>query len=304
MSKKITAILAGLSIISAINLGHADEGRGIYLGAFGGVGITDNQNVEQTGVAHKIGTFNDGLTDFDLLVDVKGKAKRKTSGLAGVQLGYEWASMSSKIKPAFELEMMYLGASQNSNLANPNTEGVANTTATGSARDAIDTAVASHYGAGEHTFQNHTNMKIGLLMANGVFTYETNSMFKPYAGVGIGLALVNMTSASSLQTNPLLDGSSATAGCETTVGGGCVNHFNSKTKSSDYALAGQVKLGLRAEVNKNVSAFVEYRYLHIDSTEFTYGSTVYADHPPTDNWNYKNSSMDFHDGLIGIAYAF
>ena len=285
--------------VSAINLAHADEGRGFYLGAFGGAGRTDSQDVEQTGVAHKRGTFNGGLTDFDLLVDVKGTAKRDTSGLAGVQLGYEWAPIASGIKPAFEIEMMYLSADQNSNLVNPNTELVSNTTATGGALDLIDAAVEAHYGAGEHKFENHMKMNMGVLMANGVFTYETNSMFKPYAGVGVGLALVHMAGATSFQTSPV-DGSQYEMSQGTTP----VNHFNSKTNSNDYAFAGQVKLGLRAEITKNISAFAEYRYLHINSTEFTYGSTVYPDHPPTDNWNYKNSAMDFHNGLVGIQYAF
>ena len=306
MNKKLNiALLVGLAAMSTINVAQADEGRGFYVGAFGGAGRTDNQDVQQTGTAHKYGAFSNIGTalspiypgDFDLHVDVKGNAKRSTSGLAGIKAGYEWASTSSNIKPAFELEAMYLGANQNSNLVNPNTE-VVTTLATGDNLTAITDAVAEGYSAGNHRFENHMNMNMGLFMANGVFTYETGSMFKPYVGAGVGLAIVHMSGATSYQTSPHGDP------YEMSQGTTPVNHFNSKTNSNDYAIAGQVKLGLRAEINKNLSAFVEYRYLHINSTEFTYGSTVYSDHAPTDNWIYKNGAMDFNNGLVGIEYAF
>ena len=292
MNKKIIASLLMTIGVSTVNLAHADEGRGIYLGAFGGAGRTDNQDVEQTGTAHKTG--------FDLLVDVKGKVERDTSGLIGAHVGYEWASTSSNIKPAIELELMYTEADQKSNLVNPNDERMANITLTGSALTDAQVAVAD-YSAGNHRFFNQMNMKMALFMANGVFTYDTDSMFKPYIGAGLGLAVVRMTGATSYQTNPHGDPYEVTSDPSHEI----VNHFNSKTTANDFAFAGQIKLGVRAEINKHVSAFAEYRYLYVDSTDFTFGSTVYpGGHSPTDNWNVKNDSMGLHNGLVGIEYAF
>jgi len=299
-NKILAASLITIGLIA--NAQAEDGGRGIYFGAFGGAGRTDSQDVQQTGVAHKRGDYGiPGLQDFDLLVDVKGKAKRDTAGLVGAHVGYEWAATSFRVKPALELEAFYLGADHNADLANSNTEVVANTSATGGDLDDIHSAVEAHYGAGEHRFRNHMNLDMGVFMANGVFSYETGSILKPYVGAGMGVALLRMSGASSIQTSP----ASTDASCEiTNTTGGCVNHFNSNNKSNDFAFAAQVKLGLRAEMDKHWSSFAEYRYLWVDSTEYTFGSTVYADHSPTNNWNYKSDSMGIHNALVGVEYAF
>jgi opacity protein-like surface antigen len=298
MNKKIIASLIITIGASSFNLANADEGRGIYVGAFGGAGRTDNQQVEQTGTAHKTG--------FDLLVDVKGKAERDTSGLIGASVGYEWAKTSSNIKPAIELEVMYTQADQKSRLVNSNDEIMSNVTLTGDALTEAQNEVyvggedGQNYSAGNHRFFNQMNMKMGLFMANGIFTYDTDSMFKPYVGAGLGMALVRMTGATSYQTNPHGEPYEVTSNTEEVV-----NYFNSKTKANDFALAGQIKLGIRAEISKHVSAFAEYRYLYVDSTDFTFGSTVYpGGHSPTDNWNVKNNSMGLHNGLVGVQYSF
>ena len=299
MNKKIIASLLMAIGVSAFNLAYADEGRGIYVGAFGGVGRSDNQDVEQTGVAHKRGDYAvSGYADFDLKVDVKGKAKRDTSGLGGVHVGYEWATTSFKVKPAVELELMYMSSKQESDLANPNTEVISNIgTISGGHADPTD-LVAEHYAGGEHRFRNSMDMNMGLLMVNGLMTYDSESIFKPYVGAGVGLALINMNSAVSYQTNPSGPIEQTSDTHEN------VNHFNSKTHSTDYAFAGQLKLGVRAEITKNVYAFAEYRYLYVSSTDYTFGSTVYTGHAPTDNWNVKNESMGLHNGLVGVEYAF
>ena len=333
MNKKIISqCLLAAGILSAVSFAHADEGRGFYVGGFAGAGRSGNQDVEQTGTAHKFGdtgySYGGSKYDFNLAVDVKGNAKRDTSGLGGVHVGYEWATTSWGVKPALELEAYYVGADQNSNLANPNDEVVTlkstapsaydnstdtnyttHTTAydyTGGPnqtkfQDAIQNYANGHYGAGEHRFQDHMKMNAGIFMANMVFTYDTGSMFKPYVGGGLGFAVINMNSASSFQTSPSANPNFEMSGG---VNGTPVNHFNSNTSAYDVGFASQVKLGLRADLDKNWSAFVEYRYLHINSTEYTFGSTVYPDHSATDNWNYKSGSMDFNNALAGVEYAF
>jgi opacity protein-like surface antigen len=160
-----------------------------------------------------------------------------------------------------------------------------------------------HYAAGDHRFADKWKTNMAVFMANGVFTYETYSTLKPYVGAGIGFAYINQTGATSLQTSPATSGSPYEL-----VSGGTdpVNHFNSRTHASDYALAAQAKLGLRAEFDKHWSAFAEYRYLYVDSAEYTFGSTSYmpTGHSPTSNWTVKSDFMDFHTGLVGVDYSF
>lgn len=309
MNKQLNiALLVGLAAMSTINVAHADSnGRGFYLGAFVGAGRTDNQTVEQSAVAYKKDSeelMHDNIeSPWELFVDVKGNTKRGTLGLGGVHVGYEWAANAFNIKPAAELEAFYIGADQESNLRNPAQENGVYTSSGTSEHDgehvAGDISTYHSIAPGVHQFANKMNTNMGLLMANGIFTYETGLMFKPYVGGGIGLAYVRMTNATSYQTGP--------GGLELINGSGSdpVNHFNSKTRDSDVAFAAQAKVGLRAEFDSHWSAFAEYRYLRVASSDFTFGDTSYpGDHVATSSWKLKNDSMDFHMGLAGISYAF
>ncbi len=298
IAMKSLLLAAGIACAASVAQA-ADTGRGIYVGAFGGLGRTDNQDVQQTGVAHKRGDYAlAGFSDFDLKVDVKGSVKRNTSTLAGAHVGYEWAVPASKFKAAIELEGLYLDADQKSNLENPLTEVVANTDVEAESYSHLLEAVNEHYGAGEHRFKNSLNMNATLFLANGVATYDTGTQFEPYIGAGVGIALVNMKDAVSNQTNPSGPIELTSDTHEE------VNHFNSKTHASDYAFAAQMKVGVRTKLTDRISAFAEYRYVHVNATQFTFGSTSYVGHSPTDNWNVNNGAMNLHNGVIGVEYAF
>jgi hypothetical protein len=65
-----------------------------------------------------------------------------------------------------------------------------------------------------------------------------------------------------------------------------------------------LKLVLLADIDKNRSNFAEYRYLSVDSTDYTFGSAVYAEHSLTNNWNLMSDSMGIHNGLVGVEYVF
>lgn len=317
MNRKI--LVTALMAVGFSSLAMADNtGRGFYAGVFGGAGRSDNQDVEQTGTAYKHGMYNAGFDDFDVHVDVKGKVQRDTAGLAGAHLGYEWAATSFGVKPAIELEGFYLGADQKSNLSNPNNETFtyadngnavdgADTSSTLPGHPSFDTAVAEHYAAGHHNFENKWKMNLMAFMANGVFTYETQSIYKPYVGGGLGFVVIDNTGAHSYQTEPAA-GSGPYQGqyeVSTLDNTQIINHFNSKTRATDYAFAAQAKVGLRAEIDKHWSGFAEYRYLWVDSTDFTFGNTNYVGgHSPTSAWTVKNDSMGFHNGLVGLEYAF
>lgn len=314
MNKKIICqCLLAAGIMSGASLAYADDssGRGYYVGAFAGMGRTDNQDIHQTGTAYKYGSlYNAGFSDFDVHVDVSGNAQRDTAGLGGIHGGYEWGATSWGIKPAIEIEAYYLHADQKSNLANANDEiftyaGTTNlvdnedhsSTLTGPDKT-FGTNVAEHYSAGNHRFANSMKLNGAVFMANGVFTYETHSMIKPYVGLGVGFAYLNMSSAQSLQTSPA-------SGSYEMAGPVPVNHFNSNQEDSTFVFAAQTKLGLRAELTEKISAFGEYRLLHLDSADYTFGSTNYPGlHSPTSVWNVSNGSMNIQNIVVGIDYAF
>jgi len=299
ISKKV--VLFAMLVITGIQHANAEsKGRGFYMGAFAGAGTTDNQDLKQTATAYKRGELAHDVNNdpWDLLVDVKGNTKRNSLGLGGAQMGYEWAANSFNVKPAAELEAFYLGANQYAHLTNAEQEdGVWVSTANG--HEAGELSEHHSIAAGVHQFANKMHMNMGLLMANGVFTYETNKVFKPYFGAGLGLAYINMTSARSYQTGPggveLIDG----------PGTGAVIHFNSEKHDADVALAEQAKIGVRAEFDSHWSAFAEYRYLLVESSNYKFGSTDYpGHHVETSHWKVENDGMNLHAGLVGLQYAF
>lgn len=291
------AILAGCAVLGAATA-HAEEARGFYVGGFGGVGRSDDQHVEQTGVAHKRGNFNHGYPDFDLKVDVDGKVEHETASLFGFHSGYEWAIPSTSLNAAFELEGVYYKANQRSALENPATELLSNVVPyAGQLHTSQDLAalVEEEYGAGEHRFANTMDMKMGLFMANGVLSKSVGSKMTPYIGAGVGLAAIEMKNAVSHQTNP--------SGPIELAGGEQVNHFNSKDHATALTFAAQGKAGVRYALTNRISVFGEYRYIRVSHSDFTFGSTVYAEHSPTDNWNLHNGTMNLHNALVGIDFA-
>ena len=284
---------------------------GFYVGVFGGVGSTSGQAVEQTGTAHKGFTEDDHYFTYDLGVDVTGTNQHKSGTTFGGQIGYEWKT-SSAISPALEIEGSYLSAGQRSDLVNHDDDSVSNVkVTTGGAPTPVTDQdelhmVSEHVlntplSAGNHTFANSAKMRVALFTLNGVLTYKTGSKLKPYIGAGVGLAMVDMRNAVSLQTGP--------GGTETgrvAAGGDVVeiNHFNSRDHANDLTFAVQVKGGVRYQVSKRVSLFAEYRLVHLATTAFTYGSTVYSTHAPTNNWVVQNGAMNLSNGLVGIRYGF
>lgn len=299
VSKKITLVVM-LAVGGIHHVYAGSEGRGLYVGGFAGAGQTDSQNLEQSAVAFKRGALAHDVNNdpWDLYVNVKGHAKRDNLGLGGIHLGYEWAENAFNIKPAVELEAIYLGADQDAHLANTRQEnGVWTTTANG--HEVGEVSEHHSIAAGVHQFSDSMHMRMGLLMTNGIFTYETHSLFKPYLGAGFGLAYLNMTDARSYQTGP--------GGIERINGAGTnpVNHFNSDKRDWDIALAAQAKLGVRAEFDRHWSAFAEYRYLYVGSSTFNFGSTDYSGyHVETSKWKVENNAMGLQAGLVGVEYAF
>lgn len=86
---------------------HGDS-KGIYLGAFGGLGTLESTSLRQIGTVILPGALP------HLPVDADGSTDKPSVSLGGVQLGYEWSGWHSAesgwgLKPAIELEGLYLG---------------------------------------------------------------------------------------------------------------------------------------------------------------------------------------------------
>ena len=304
-------MIVASTVSCAATANAADGNGGFYIGAFGGVASTGGQAVEQTGTAHKGFSHEGEYYTYDLTVDVTGKAARKTGAVLGGQIGYEFAT-SSAVKPAIEVEGIFLSAKQRADLANAQDEGVINV---GVIADGVKSAVtdadtlamvrehvlSTPLTAGEHRFANTATANVALFTLNAVLSYETGSKFVPYVGAGAGIAFTNLRNAESLQTAP----GGVEYGTET-VGGASVpvNHFNSRTHASDSAFAVQAKAGLRYKLCGRAQLFAEYRLAHVASTSFGFGSTVYATHAPTDNWVVRNASSSMHVGTIGVRLGF
>lgn len=299
----VVTVIAAMCLVGVSHTGFAAEESGLYVGVVGGVGRTGGQSVEQLGVAHKLGNFNGGFPDFDLKVDVDGTVEHGKAGLFGLQTGFGWKT-SSALKPAVEIEGLYHVGSQHSELENPDTEVLANIVerpGQSYTTKYLRTYIDEHYGPDEHRFANSMDTRTSLGMINGVLSYDRGSRVKPYVGVGVGLAVIQMKNGVSYQTSPL-NGSSAFE--IDPVSGADVNHYNSQPDASDVALAMQVKTGVRGNLTSRVSAFVEYRLIHVDESTFTFGSTSYAGHSPTDHWSLTSGASNLHHAVVGLALRF
>ncbi|MEI6707059.1 MAG: hypothetical protein WCK96_07980 [Methylococcales bacterium] len=298
-NKLLILALLALGAANTSSLQAAEKtSRGLYLGVFGGGGVSDNNDFTQSGVAFKRTDHAPFYKEnYDLFVDTKGAANSKSAAIGGLHIGYEWSEipMGSNqsgwgLRPALEFEGFYLGSSQSGNLTNPQTErGVPLEGSYTGEHDLVPN---------QHTFTDSFNVDMGVLLTNGIFSFKTpwSAKIFPYIGGGIGAAITSLSKGNSVQTsNPLLP-----TGYEAGI-----NHYNSNTNASSSSFAAQGKAGIRAELMDHLSIFAEYRYLHVSATNYTFGSTVYpSEHAETSNWDSHVGSMNFHTGIFGIEYGF
>ena len=200
-------------------------------------------------------------------------SNNETSGYFGAQLGYRGQSVlmnpSSQwlLEPAGELE----GFSMNS------------TTFNGSLSNNTSRAP-------EHNFSVSYPMNRTIFLANAVMGFNNpHWVVQPYVGLGIGGALLRISSAYAAQVAPPEAN---------------VNHYNGNPNASNSAFAGQVKLGLNYDINQYFSVFAEYRWLYIASSNFTFGSTVYTGHPETSSWQVNMDAQRYNMADIGLRVSF
>lgn len=253
-----------------------------YITPYVGVNFQGSLNTEQTGTAHKRGNYNAFDTDFDLLVDVKGKSKNSSGATFGVTYGNLWTKKDRKWNPGFEIDVFHTNGKHESKLANPYNEEVANIS--GSNLDSVVALVEEHYGAGHHEFSNTMTMSTWNAAGNFTLSFALSSKISINTALGLGFSAVTLKDAKSLQTSP----AAATPGYETTNdnGGGPVNHFNTQPNASNNLMFGQFRVGTRIQFAPKIALTIDVRGTYRGAGDFTFGSTKYTDHAPTDNWNY------------------
>lgn len=248
----------------------------IYIGGFGGGGGGPSTSLVQQGTA--LYNYNTTGSSIDnggpLAVNAFGQSNSLSTWIAGGQVGYRWSerglnhlSSNWRFAPATELEGYYLGQSniQGMDLNNETTRLV------------------------EHDFHVTLPMNTGVFLVNAILQahHADWAQFHPYVGIGAGAALVSISGAVSSQTTPPEVG---------------INHFNSDTKSSSLVLAAQPKVGVSYHFGERTNVFVEYRFLYLSATDFTFGSTVYSTHVATTNWDMKVDSQYLSMGTAGIQF--
>ena len=269
----ILFVASGSAVSGTMGASVAPAGA-IYVGAFGGGGSITSGNLSQEGTAlYNYGASTSSINnEGPLAVNAKGEFSSNSSWLVGGHVGYRLptqllnhTSPNWTFAPAAELEGYYIGGA----------------TLKG---DDLNNETAR---LAEHDFYVTYPMHTGVFLVNAVLTADHSSFgrFHPYVGVGAGTAVVSISGASSIQKTPAEPG---------------MNHYNSGTNDTSFAFAAQPKIGLSFNVNQNTTMFIEYRFLYLSATDYTFGSTVYPTHVATTNWDVKIGSQYYNMGTIGI----
>lgn len=273
MSASIPGTLSAVMVVSLLGspafATDSPNGRGVYLGVFGGGGTSTSASVQQSGAV---------LSNPPTPVNARGTAGGTGVGMGGAHLGYEWGDLNFgdsdwALKPAAEIEGYYLGSNLSAELNSPYTPRVPN-----------------------HWFSDTLPQKAGVFLANTVLALKTPYSDKlfPYIGGGVGGAILSINGATSEQISPPERG---------------LNHFNSNPNASSSAFAATAKAGLRGEIYERLSLFVEYRYLFVDSSSYDFGSThgagtPFPNHLPTTPWGVNLGSQNYNMGVAGFEFSF
>lgn len=253
----------------------AREGA-VYLGAFAGGGAITSVSLYQQGTA--LYPYGAGTGYIDnagpLAVNATGTSKSTSAWFVGGHVGYRWPVLLSNymgsnwaFAPASELEGYYMGG----------------TTIQG---DDLNNATARLV---EHDFFVSYPLKTGVVLVNAVLNANHAALgkFHPYIGAGIGAAVISISGATSVQKSPSEPG---------------INHYNSDPNDTSTAFAVQPKIGVTFDLSANTSLFVEYRFLYLAATNFTFGSTSYPTHVATTNWDVKLGAQYYNMGSAGIHF--
>lgn len=264
--KVISGCLLALSVSCAYSgtMGPEVVNAGkVYVGVFGGGGALSSVDIRQYGTA-----FFTEAVGGPLAVNAFGSAKSSSVGMVGGHIGFAWNNISvMQLMPAVELEGYYIGGAELKG------------------HDISDNTTRLP----EHDFLVTYPLKSGVFLANAVLG-ANNSLFgrfKPYVGVGLGVAVQSISDARSIQVSPPELG---------------VNHYDSNPNDKALAFAAQPKIGVRFDLSAHTSVFAEYRFLYLSQTNYTFGSTVAAGHAPTSPWLATIKPQNYNMGTVGIDF--
>jgi opacity protein-like surface antigen len=256
--------------------------RGFYFGIFAGGGVSDSDQIEASTRVIRL------VSPPEIIeVDGAGAARKEGAVMAGVNVGYEcrgWELAGPRgwaILPALEFEQFYLGTTQSSDrIFNP-----------------------SEPGPPDHVFTFDAPLDMAVFMPNLVLTLHTSTRLHPYIGGGVGTAMVPVSGATLYQqSSPFNTG--FPNGSEPNL-----NHFNTHPDAATWAFAYTARAGFRYDLGRNAYFFGEYKFIGIDPTHFTFGSTtpnggIVTVHNPTQAWNVHFDSLFEHMANAGIGFSF
>lgn len=239
----------------------------VYFGAFGGWGELNASRVSMAGTVFLPDLI---ILGGPLAVMASGSTNRNTNWLAGAHIGFSWNRMTTflALKPALELEGYYLGGVdiKGDDIFNDSTR------------------------IQEHTFHLQYPVKTGAFFINAVLsTYKLHffERLTPYIGVGLGSAILSISNATALQVNPPE---------------GNLNHYNSDPDDRALAFAAQAKIGMSYQLSPGSRFFLEYRFLYLSQTSYTFGSTVAFAHATTSPWLVKIQPQIYNMGTLGFSF--
>ena len=280
------------------NINDENKSSSSYFEISGGFGVNTPMQFTQIGTAHKRGDFNAFDTDFDLNVLVKGECNAVTN--YGVNISANQLQQNQVGKWSFGggLNFSYNQSKILVELANENAEVVSNINGPNGV-EVID-FVNEHYSAHHHIFENEMELITYSTNAKIILQKSVSEKTSVQTSIGVGISVLQAKNAISRQLSP----SSTPPGFETTVDedGGAVNHFNGKNSATGIANNLNWEIGVSQKIKNNLSLIAKGIAVRTGNSNFTFGSTQYSDHPPTDHWNLNLDSYFNFNLSIGLQF--
>ena len=279
---------------------HDTKKYSTYLAPYAGVLFQRSQNVSLNSNVYKIGKFNYFNTDFDLIVDLIGKTDNTTGSIGGLTYGTLWHNDHSKFKHGFELDLFYKRSDHNSKLDNPDVEQIKNVN--GPNIDSIINFINKEFCVHCHKFHNTMTMSSWNTAVNYILSYVISKKVSINGAVGLGLSFISLGNAVGLQEEPASPGEIYEFTKDN--GGGPVNHFNSQPNANSKTVFAQFRFGTRIQLHHKLELLVDTRCIYQGASKYTFGSTVYSDHSPTDSWQYSIDNGWGFSLTTGLVFTF